>query len=194
MNQEKVMSTRTLVLCAILSALVFVLQFLGSFIRFGPFSVSLVLVPVVIGAASCSSAAGAWLGLVFSLAVFLSGDAAAFLAVSVPGTILTVLAKGIACGYVAGLVYNALKEKNQWLAVIFAALVCPVVNTGIFLIGCRIFLWDTLAAWGAELGFHKITEYILFGMIGGNFLFELVTNMILSPVIVRLLKTQERRS
>lgn len=194
MNQEKVMSTRTLVLCAILSALVFVLQFLGSFIRFGPFSVSLVLVPIVIGAASCSSAAGAWLGLVFSIAVFLSGDATAFLAVSVPGTILTVLAKGIACGYAAGLVYNALKEKNQWVAVILTSLVCPLVNTGIFLIGCRIFFWDTLHAWGAELGFQKITEYILFSMIGGNFLFELVTNMILSPVVVRLLKVQERRS
>lgn len=194
MNQKKVMSTNELVLCAILSALVFVLQFLGAFIRFGPFSVSLVLVPVVIGAASCSSAVGAWLGLVFSLAVFLSGDAAAFLAVSVPGTILTVLAKGVACGFAAGLCYNALKNKNQWLAVLLAAVVCPVVNTGIFLLGCRVFFWDTLLAWGTEAGFPKVADYILFVLVGGNFLFELITNMVLSPVIVRLLNARKRRS
>ena len=38
-----------------------------------------------------------------------SGDAALFLAVSVPGTVLTVLLKGIGCGFAAGLTYKAVK-------------------------------------------------------------------------------------
>lgn len=42
---------QSLVGTAIVSAVVVVLQLLGSFIKFGTFSVSLVLVPIVIGAA-----------------------------------------------------------------------------------------------------------------------------------------------
>ena len=103
MNNQK-SSTQTIVLCAILTAIVVLLQLLGSFIRFGPFSISLVLLPIVIGAATCGVRAGAWLGFIFGLVVLLSGDASAFLAVNAPGTIITVLAKGIACGFFAGLV------------------------------------------------------------------------------------------
>ena len=39
---------KTLVLGAIFTALVIVLQFMGAFIRFGTFQVSLVLVPIVL--------------------------------------------------------------------------------------------------------------------------------------------------
>ena len=49
-KQRQKTSTETLVLGAILTALVVVLQMMGSFIRFGMFSISLVLVPIVIGA------------------------------------------------------------------------------------------------------------------------------------------------
>ena len=75
--------TQRLVLGAILTALVIVMQLLGAFIRFGPFSISLVLVPIVIGAAMCGWKIGAWLGLVFGAVVLISGDAAAFLAIDV---------------------------------------------------------------------------------------------------------------
>ena len=77
----------------ILTAVPIVLQMLGSFIKFGPFSISLTLVPIVVGAALFGPLAGAWLGFVFSMVVLFT-DAQAFLAVSVPGTVLTVLLKG----------------------------------------------------------------------------------------------------
>ena len=41
--------TRTLTGLALFTAIVVVLQFLGSFVRFGPFSISLVLIPIVVG-------------------------------------------------------------------------------------------------------------------------------------------------
>ena len=95
MAKTQKMALQTLALGAMLTALVIVLQLLGSFIRFGVFSISLVLIPIVVGAAMCGPAISAWLGLVFGIAVLLSGDAAAFLAVSVPGTILTVDRKSV---------------------------------------------------------------------------------------------------
>lgn len=185
-------STKTLTLGALLTAIVVILQFMGAFVKLGPFSVSLVLVPIVIGAALCGASVGGWLGLVFSLTVLFSGDASAFLAVSVPGTILTVILKGVMCGLVAGIVYNLFKKYNRYLAVILAAVVCPVVNTGIFLIGCRLFFWDTILQWGIGLGFENAAQYAIFGLAGGNFLFELLLNIVLSPVIVRLLSIRGR--
>ena len=63
--------TETLVLGAVFTALVVVLQLLGSFIHLGPFSISLVLFPIVIGAATCGWKMGGWLGFVFGVAVLL---------------------------------------------------------------------------------------------------------------------------
>lgn len=188
MSTRNSMSTRTLTFAAIMTALVIVLQFMGAFVKFGMFSVSLVLVPIVIGTALCGVWTGAWLGLVFGIVVLLSGDAGAFLAVDVPGTIITVLAKGIACGALAGVTYKAVSRINRYAAVVTAAVVCPVVNTGIFLLGCLAFFMPTVAGWASSLGYgDDVARYMIFVLVGGNFLFELGFNIVLSPVIVRLI-------
>ena len=192
MKTQKKLSTKNLVLSAILTALVIILQFMGAFVRFGPFSISLVLIPIVIGAASCGKGIGAWLGLVFGIVVLASGDAAAFLAINPLGTVITVLLKGTACGFLAGLAYKALEKTNKTLAVALAAIVCPLANTGIFLLGCLAFFMGTIAEWASAFGFgNNVTEYMIFGLVGANFLFELLTNIILSPIIVRLLNIRK---
>lgn len=191
MSNTRKKQTETLVLGAILTALVIVLQLMGSFIRFGIFSISLVLVPIVIGAAKCGWKIGAWLGFVFGAAVLTSGDAAAFLAVDVFGTILTVLLKGTACGLVAGIVYKLLEKYNRYLAVIAAAIVCPIVNTGVFLLGCVVFFLPTITEWGVAAGFTNAAAYMFLGLAGGNFLFELGANVVLAPVIVRILNLKK---
>ena len=103
-------NTQKIVGLGLFTAIVIVLQLMGSFIRFGTFSISLVLVPVVIGAALYGAGAGAWLGFVFGVVVLLSGDAAAFLGVNALGTILTVLVKGALAGFLSGVVYKALEN------------------------------------------------------------------------------------
>ena len=132
MSTERKKQTENLVLGAILTAIVVVLQILGGFIKFGPFfRFSPVLIPIVIGAAKCGVKIGTWLGLVFGTVVLLNGDATAFFAVNVSGTVLTVLLKGAACGFAAGLTYKLLAKYNKYAAVIAAAVVCPLVNTGV---------------------------------------------------------------
>ena len=179
--------TERVALGALFTALVIILQLIGSTIRFGPFSISLVLVPIVIGSAVCGYKIGGFLGLVFGAAVLLSGDAAAFLSVNVGGTVLTVLLKGALCGLAAGLVYTALNRVNTYLAVILAAIVCPVVNTGVFLLGCLVFFMEPVTAWGAALGFTDVGKYMFFGLAGGNFLVELAINAVLAPVVLRII-------
>ncbi len=191
-SEKRKKQTKTLVLGAVMTALVILLQFMGSFIRFGPFSISLVLIPIVIGAAMCGVKVGAWLGFVFGVVVLISGDAAAFMAIDLVGTILTVLVKGTACGLVAGFVYKALENRNRYLAVILAAIVCPVVNTGVFLLGCSVFFLEAITEWGIAGGYNNVVGYMFLGLAGGNFLFELGTNVVLSPVIVRVLSIEKK--
>jgi uncharacterized membrane protein len=189
MKQNKKMSTEVLVFGAVLTALVVVLQLMGSFIRFGMFSISLVLIPIVIGAATCGTAVATWLGAVFGVTVLLSGDAAAFMAINVGGTIVTVMLKGIACGFASGVVYNLLAKYNRYAAVICAAVACPLVNTGVFVLGCFAFFMDTITVWA---GGSNAGAFILTGLVGFNFFFELGTNMILGPVVVRLLNLRKK--
>ena len=63
----KSQNTKALVGMGILTAIVIVLQFVASAIKFGPFSITLVLAPIIIGAALYGWKAGAWLGAVFGM-------------------------------------------------------------------------------------------------------------------------------
>ena len=177
---KKRMSTKTLVFGAILTALVIVLQYISMAIRFGTFSITLSLTPIVVGAVCCGVGMGAWLGLIFGLAVLITGDAAPFLAVSIGGTVVTVLAKGIAAGVIPALVYKLLK-KNKTLASATAAVLSPIANTGVFLIGCMIFFVPTI------LGWHGSIAAFLISIFSINFLIELILNIVLIPVVVRII-------
>lgn len=178
--------TKRLVMLGLLTAIVVVLQLVASTIKIGPFSITLALVPIVVGAALYGKWAGAWLGGVFGLMVLLSGDAAAFLAVSIPGTIATVMLKGILAGFVSGLVYDLLKKKNDTLATYVSGIFTPIVNTGVFVLGCFAFFMPTIQSWAGE-GTSAV-KYIFISMIGINFLIELAVNLVFSPSIARIIK------
>ena len=110
MTGAKRFDTKRLAVLGLFSAIVIVLQFVCmTFLRFTAFSITLTLVPIVVGAALYGKKAGAWLGFVFALAVLLTGDAAAFLTVNAFGTIVTVIAKGVLAGFCSGLVYRVLE-------------------------------------------------------------------------------------
>ena len=96
------------------------------------------------------------------------------------------MVKGIAAGLVAGLVYKLFEKMNRYVAVVAAAIVCPIVNTGIFIVGCFIFFIDTVKA-GAAGADMSVGAYLIIFFVGLNFVFELLTNIILSPAIVKLL-------
>lgn len=191
-KKGKKFSTSTIVGIGLLTAIVVVLQFVSMALRFSAFSITLTLVPIVVGAALYGKATGAWLGLVFGVAVLLTGDAAAFLTINVPGTIATVLVKGAAAGLCAGLVYRLVAKKNQVVAVFISSITAPIVNTGIFLLGCRLFFFDTVQAWGAGLGFENTFVYMIVGLVGGNFLIELGVNLVLNPAIVMIINVAKK--
>jgi uncharacterized membrane protein len=193
-TKNKRLATETMVLGAMMTALVVILQCLATYTTFfGPFSTAVALVPIVIGAALCGTGVGAWLGLVFGGVVILTGNAALFLAFSVPGTIVTVLCKGMACGAAAGIVHKLLKKWNGIVAAIASAIVCPVVNTGVFLLGCRIFFMPFADAIAETLQMTVSGMDLFFALAGANFLLELGMNLVLSPVIVKLISLAKKK-
>lgn len=186
--------TKALVGMAIFTALVVVLQLLAGSIKIGPFSPSLVLIPIVIGAAAYGAATGAWLGLVFGVVVLIGCITGSDVGGNMMWnfnplmTALICIIKGTAAGYLAGLVFRALEKKNQIAAAVTAAVVCPVVNTGLFCLGAAAAFRPLLEQWanGASL-----VSYIFFGLVGLNFLIELGINVVLSPIVVRILKIRK---
>lgn len=181
--------TKTLVGVGILTAIIIVLQVLAVVLPVYPFTLNLSLVPIVVGAALYGWWAGAWLGLVSGV-VILINNAGAFLAFNVPGTVVTVLLKGILSGLLAGVVFKALENKNIYVATVAAAITAPVANTGIFALGCKIFFMPLIKEWlgGAGVDDAAATAFIFTGLIGVNFFIELGVNIILSTVLVRVIK------
>lgn len=191
-NKRRVQTER-LALLALLTAMVALLAYFGGFIKIGGLaSISLTLIPVVLGSALCGPWAGAWLGGVSGLVFFATADAAFWLGLSVPGTIITVMVKGVLAGLCAGLVYRLLEKKNRYIAVIVSAVVCPVVNTGIFLLGCAVFFMDAVNGGAAAEGM-SVAAYLIVFFVGLNFVFELLTNIILSPTILRILNIRNKK-
>ena len=122
--------TRRLTGLALLTAIIVVLQIVASFIKFGPFSITLALAPIIIGAALYGPKAGA----------------------------------------------------------IAAGIVSPVVNTGLFCLCLTLLFHDILVSWA---GGTDIMYYIIFGLTGINFVLELVINLVLSTVIVRVVSARK---
>lgn len=193
MKTKTQLTTQKLVLSALMTAMVVLFQLLATFTAFfGPFSTAMALVPIVIGAALCGPIVGAWLGFVFGMVVLLSGGAALFLAYNIPGTVITVLVKGTACGLVAGIVYNLLQKINRYFAVFAAAVLCPLTNTAIFMLGSAIFFLDFAEAI-AELLVIDVTGMAVFWTLAmANFLFELGLNIVMSPVILRIINIKKK--
>ncbi|MCH5196851.1 MAG: ECF transporter S component [Oscillospiraceae bacterium] len=185
--------TFTVVGMGLMTAIVVVLQLFASGIHVGPFSITLALAPIVIGAAIFGWKAGGWLGFVFSVVVLFQPDTQTFMAFSIPATIAVVLIKGTVAGLVAGLVYNAVSKKNKLAAVITAGIASPVVNSGIFAIGCFAFFIPIVENLSALLGYEDVVATVFLGLIGLNFLVELGINLVLASAIVMIINVVTKR-
>ena len=175
---------------ALLMALVVVLQFASGMLpSFGGFNLSLVLIPIIMGAAIFGPGAGAILGGTFGAIVYINcvtgvdaGGAMVFQASPIL-CFLVVMGKGILAGTAAGYVYKLLKNVNGYVAMLCAAIVCPIVNTGVF-VACMMTLFkDVLSAWA---GGGEIIAYVLTGIVLANFVPELIINVVFSPAGQRI--------
>lgn len=190
-NSKRTGSTRKMAGLAIFTAIIVVLQVLCTFIRFGPFSITLALAPIIIGTAMYGKGAGAYLGGVFGAVVLITGllgwdggTVMLLMGMNPVACILICLLKGIAAGLAAGLCYELIAKKNERVGVLVSGIVCPIVNTGLFIVGMLVFYFDTISGWA---GGQNLLLYIIVGLTGVNFLVELAVNILLSAGITRII-------
>ena len=190
-------SVRRMTGMSLMAAIIAVLTVLGNFVRVGPFPITLALAPIIIGAAMYGAGAGAILGGVFGLVTLISGLAGwdggtvmYLMGIAPLACILVCVGKGVAAGWCAGLVYSAIEKKNRHVGVVAAGIVCPVVNTGVFIIGMLLFFTSALESWASGQG---LMYYVIFGLTGVNFLVELAVNLVLSSGITAIIKYAKGR-
>ena len=190
-----------MVILAMLLALVIVLQLFAGFIKVGPFSPSLVLIPIVIAAILVGPTGGGIIGGAFGIVVviqcFTGVDAGGFILWGINPflTAFLCMLKGVCAGVVPGLIYKAMAgkeptDKRILVSSIVAALSAPIVNTGLFLIGLSVFFTDTLYAWS---GGTDVMLYVITGLVGINFLIEFGINVIISPAVSTIVKVTTKK-
>lgn len=174
---------------AILTAVVIVFQMLGSFIHIGPTSVSLVLVPIVIGAIVLGPACGAFLGFVFGLITLIAGISGTdsftnvlFTAQPFATSAICIL-KATFAGLGAGWVYKAVSGKNKLVASILAAASAPIINTGLFVLGGLFLVNKTLETNFVAGSGQTVVYFVIIGCAGLNFVAEFFVNLVVSPAI-----------
>ena len=196
-RRSSIDKTRRMTGLAVFSAIIVVIQIICTFVKFGPFSITLALAPIIIGSALYGVSAGAYLGGVLGVVVLVTGllgwdggTVMYLMSQNAIGTVLICIVKTVAAGWLAGVVYKALAPKNGLAAVILAGIVCPVVNTGLFIAGMFAFFFSTLQGWANGTA---MIYFIIVSLTGVNFLIELLTNMVLASGITRVIQAGSRR-
>lgn len=171
----------------IFAALIIVLQCISTFINFGSFPITLTLIPIIVGAAVFGPYIGMLLGTVFGIVVAImvatgaDPSGATMLAIHPVITISVCIIKGALAGLVSGLVYKALKEKNERLAIILAAAAAPLTNTITLFLVLILFFDSSFAV-------------MVSALMSINFIIELMTNVILAPGLLTLIHTWQKRA
>ena len=177
-----------LTMLAVLTALVLVLQLTGTVIKLpGGTSISLTLVPIVLGAMIVGPVGGAWLGFMFGLIVYVMGvtgaDTFTFILFSEHPllTAMVCFGKGICAGLFAGLLYKALIKVSPLVATFASAAIAPIANTGLFILGA-LTMSDTLSANFVADG-STVIYFLVIVCAGINFIFEFILNMVVAPAL-----------
>ena len=174
-----------LVLIALFTALTTVFGFVK--IPIMGVTVKMDLPILVIGACILGPLVGAWLTVIPTAITFFTGEAALFMTYSPGGTLLTLFLKGILAGLCAGLVHKALSGKHPFGATVLASIVAPTVNSGVFLVGCYVFIWEELLALAAANGVG--IAVLMLGLVIINYILELILCVVVCPILMRVIRT-----
>lgn len=203
MNNSRFFSAKNVATLGVLLALVIVLSVFGGTINIGTVSLNFSLIPIVLGALVLDPLAGGILGFANGAVVlFQVITGAGFYAViwqnSPVVTVLVCLLKTTLAGVLAGFIYRAIAKKNGLVATFVASGLVPVINTGIFVLGClcmsnAVSIFQSSLP--AEAGFEgmNVMLFILVGLVTFNFFFEFAINLLLAPALHRVYTVVEKQ-
>ena len=195
MNERK-SKTTWLVQIAMLTAIILILAFtpLG-YIRTGGLEITLIVIPVAVGAVILGPVGGMILGAVFGITSFIqcfgmSPFGAMLLSISPVKTFSTGVFTRTLMGLLTGLIYQGMKKisRNKSLNTVVATLCCPFMNTLFFMSCIVIFFYKTdyIQGFVSALGAANPLLFVL-GFVGINGLVEALLCFIVGSAITRAL-------
>ena len=198
MKKSNFFSAKNVTVLAILLSLVIALQAFGGSFSNGAVTLNFTLIPLVLGAIVLGKYAGAFLGFASGLVVLIQvilapvGFYYIIWTNSPFVTTMICLVKTTVAGFVSGWIFDILKKKNRYTAVFLAAGVVPVINTGLFILGC-LCMWDTIALMSEGM---NVFMFILVGLVTFNFFIEFAINLLVAPglhTVYNVVEKQFRR-
>lgn len=181
-----------MVLLAILSAVIVVLQLIGTFVKLpGGISLNLTLIPITLGAIVLGPWAGLFLGFVCGFVILVGGLTGAdpftfaLLQLQPVMTVVICLSKTMLAGLCSGFVHRALEKKHPFAATVVSAVVTPLVNTVLFLV-LALLIADSVVSVLGNPAYENVLVLFVTTFVTTNFVIELVLNLILTPAVHRL--------
>ena len=191
----KFFSARNVAILGILIALVIVLQLFASAIPMFGITLNFSLIPIAIAGILLGYLGGAIVGFFCGLVVFISmavlgGEVFTATLFQAHPVILTIICIGktTVAGLVSGLIFKFISKKSVFVAVCVSAVILPIVNTGIYMLGI-VLMKDTTATFlGMGVSSAGVVFTTVFAIIWLNFVLEMAVNLIFIPMIHRVIK------
>lgn len=198
-------SGRTLFLVetAVLAAIVLLMAFTPiGYIKTGALEITLIVIPVTVGAVVLGPVGGLILGTVFGLTSFiqcfgLSLFGAALLAVNPVATFIVCVPTRMLMGWLTGIIYKAIRKPNEnSVAALPVASVCgPLLNTLFFMSTLVICFYrtDYIQGFVQALGAKNPFTFVLL-FVGINGLIEAIVGIIVSTAVGKALLVANARA
>ena len=199
MNTTRNPKIRQMVQLAILTALLLVLALTPiGYLRLGPFSITFMPVPVVIGAILLGPGGGAFLGLVFGLTSFaqcfgIDPMGTTLMTINIFYTFVMTVVTRTLVGYLTALVFRGMRslfeklpksDKTKPVTYAIASAAGPLFNTVLFMSAMYIFfgkeqvVLDAFALTGAVPFF-----VFVFGLVFANAMVELLVTLLIGTAV-----------
>ncbi len=193
-ERKRLFNTKMIAVTGILTGIEIILQVIGNYINPSFSNINLSLIPIALGAILYGPLVGGFLGLVCGVMVILSPSTISiFFAVSPVGTIVTCILKTTLAGVISGLVMKLFKKNNFVGSIVSSALV-PIINTGLFAVFAALFFKENLNALVASNSalYPNLAAALFLGFIGLNFIIEIISTVILTPSLYKIIEQNSR--
>lgn len=201
--KTKKFTTQYMVQLALMIAIILLMSFtpLG-YLKVGPLSMTLLTVPVAVGAIVLGPVGGLICGLTFGLTSFYSamtsgGFATMLLQISVFGTFVTCVVARVLDGWLTGLIFEALhkNKKTQKVSYYIAALCCPLLNTLFFMSSIVLFFYNSDLIQGYVKSLHVGNPFaFVVAFVGIQGTIEAIVCFVIASVVARVVYGFVKRS
>lgn len=197
MRKNGKLNTTYMVEMALLIAIILIMAFtpIGYIKTFG-LEITLIVVPVAVGAVVLGPAAGAILGGVFGLTSFIqcfgmSAFGAMHLSINPAGTFVVCFVTRLVMGWLTGLIAQGLKKVKalKGASVFIANLCCPLLNTLLFMTTLILFFYQTEFIQGLAKNMKVANPFaFVIAFVGVNGLVEAAACFVVGSAITKALQ------